>query len=42
MKAGYIVSNKPSYEVDTLYLMLSIVLVVLGAGAVSIDGLIGF
>ncbi len=42
MKAEYIVQQKPSYEIDILYLMLSVVLIVLGAGVASIDGLIGF
>ncbi|MGI0078210.1 MAG: DoxX family protein [Nitrososphaerales archaeon] len=41
MKAGYIVTGKASYEIDVLYLMLSIVLIVLGSGAASLDGLIG-
>ncbi len=38
-KAAYISmgGNKPSYEVDALYLVLALVLMVLGAGAVSID-----
>ena len=41
MKASYIATGKPSYEVDILYLLLAIVLIILGAGALSIDGLIG-
>lgn len=41
MKAVYVSSSKPSYEVDLLYLLLAIILIVLGAGALSIDGLIG-
>jgi putative oxidoreductase len=41
MKALYVGSGKPSYEIDILYLLFSIVLIVLGAGALSIDGLIG-
>ena len=42
MSAVYIGQNKPTYEIDALYLMLSIVILVLGAGAFSLDGLIGF
>ena len=42
MHAEYIASGKPSFEIDILYLMLSIVLLVLGAGALSVDGVIGF
>lgn len=41
MKAVYVSTSKPSYEIDAMYLLLSIVLLVLGAGALSIDGLIG-
>jgi putative oxidoreductase len=41
MKASYVASGKPSYEIDILYLLFSIVLIVLGAGALSIDQLIG-
>jgi putative oxidoreductase len=41
MKGVYVSSSKPSYEVDALYLLLAIILIVLGAGALSIDGLIG-
>jgi uncharacterized membrane protein YphA (DoxX/SURF4 family) len=41
MKAAYVSSGKPSYEIDILYLLFSIMLIVLGAGAFSIDGLIG-
>ena len=40
MKASYIASGKPSYEVDILYLLFSIILIILGAGVLSIDGLI--
>ncbi len=39
MKASYIGQN--SYELDITYLLLSIVLIVLGAGAFSIDQLVG-
>ncbi|HZW56432.1 MAG TPA: DoxX family protein [Nitrososphaerales archaeon] len=42
MKASYVASGKPSYEIDMVYLLLSIILIVIGAGALSIDGLIGF
>ncbi|MGI0091953.1 MAG: DoxX family protein [Nitrososphaerales archaeon] len=42
MHAEYIASGKPSIEIDVLYLMLSLVLLVLGAGVVSLDGIIGF
>jgi putative oxidoreductase len=38
---SYIDPAKPSYEIDALYLGLAIVLIVLGAGALSLDGLIG-
>lgn len=41
MKASYTSTGKPSYEIDVMYLLLSIVLLVLGAGALSIDGLVG-
>ncbi len=41
MKAAYVSSGKPSYEIDVVYLLFSIILIVLGAGAFSIDGLIG-
>ena len=40
MKAAYVSPGKPSYEIDIVYLLFSIVLIVLGAGALSIDGLI--
>ena len=42
MHEGYISQGKPSYEVDVLYLGLSLVLLVLGAGALSLDGALGF
>ncbi|MDG6906677.1 MAG: DoxX family protein [Nitrososphaerota archaeon] len=42
MKAEYVSTSKPSYEIDVLYLLLSIALIVLGAGAMSISGLVGF
>ena len=41
-KAEYISTSKPSYEMDILYLMLSIVVLVLGSGVLSVDKLIGF
>lgn len=39
MKASYISmdANKPSYEIDVFYLVLGLVLVVLGAGTLSVD-----
>ena len=43
MHAEYIsTSGKPTYEIDALYLILSIVILVLGSGVLSIDGAIGF
>lgn len=42
MHASYVDPGKPSYEIDILYLLFAIILVVLGAGALSIDHLIGF
>jgi putative oxidoreductase len=42
MKADYINPQKPAtYELDITYLILFIVLIVLGAGAASLDSLIG-
>lgn len=41
MKASYVAPGKPSYEIDVVYLLFSIILIVLGAGALSLDGLIG-
>jgi putative oxidoreductase len=41
MHADYIAVGKPSYEVDVLYLALALVLVFLGAGALSLDGALG-
>jgi putative oxidoreductase len=40
MKAAYIGQN--SYEIDITYLMLAIALIVLGAGVISVDSLLGF
>lgn len=42
MKAQYIAPSKPSYEIDILYLILSIVIFVLGSGVLSLDSIIGF
>ena len=42
MHAEYIGSGKPSYEIDILYLILAIVILVLGSGVLSLDGAIGF
>jgi uncharacterized membrane protein YphA (DoxX/SURF4 family) len=41
MKAKYIAPSGASYEIDVTYLLLSLVLLVLGAGVLSIDGLLG-
>ncbi len=40
MKAAYVSSSKPSYEVDVMYLLFAVILIILGAGAFSIYGLI--
>ena len=40
MKAPYMGQN--SYEIDITYLMLAIALIVLGAGVISVDSLLGF
>lgn len=42
MKAPYISmeANKPTYEIDAFYLVLALVMVVLGAGALSLDSLL--
>jgi len=42
MNAAYIASTKPSFEIDIIYLIHSIILIVLGAGAFSVDSVIGF
>jgi putative oxidoreductase len=39
--AKYVAPGKPNFELDAYYVLISIVLVVLGAGAFSIDGLVG-
>lgn len=41
MNAAYIAQDKPTYELDVLYLLLSLVLIVLGSGAFSLDQLVG-
>jgi len=41
MNADYIAQSKPSYEIDSLYLALALVLVFLGAGVFSLDGALG-
>ena len=40
MKAPYMGQN--SYEIDITYLMLAVVLIVLGAGVISVDSFLGF
>ena len=40
MKAPYMGQN--SYEIDITYLMLAIALIMLGAGAISVDSFLGF
>jgi putative oxidoreductase len=41
MNAAYISTSKASYEIDITYLIISITLIVLGVGALSIDSAIG-
>ena len=41
MNAAYIDPRKASYEIDIRYLIHSIVVIVLGAGAFSVDSIIG-
>ena len=41
MKAAYINPNGTSYEIDITYLIISIILVVIGSGILSVDSLIG-
>lgn len=42
MKAGFMSSGgKPGYEVDFTYLLLSLAILLIGAGAYSLDALIG-
>jgi len=40
MNAAYIAPGKASYEIDITYLILSTILIVLGAGALSVDSII--
>ena len=40
MNAAYIAPGKASYEIDITYLILSIILIVVGAGTLSVDLLI--
>ena len=40
--AAYIAPGKASYKISITYLILSIILIVLGAGALSVDSVIGF
>lgn len=37
----YFGQGKPTYEIDVMYMLVSVVLLVLGAGALSIDSLLG-
>jgi putative oxidoreductase len=39
--AKFVAFGKPNYELEAFFVLISLVLVVLGAGALSIDGLIG-
>lgn len=43
MRASFVSMSpdKPSYEIDVVYLLLALVLVVLGAGPLSMDSLLG-
>ena len=41
MNAAYIATGRASYEIDITYLILSIIVIVLGAGALSVDSVIG-
>jgi hypothetical protein len=41
MNLPYIAPGKPNYEIDVTYLLLASVLLVIGAGAFSIDFLLG-
>jgi uncharacterized membrane protein YphA (DoxX/SURF4 family) len=43
MNAAYIATatGRASYEIDITYLILSIILIVLGGGALSVDSVIG-
>ncbi len=39
--AKFVAFGKPNYELEAFFVLLSLVLAVLGAGALSIDGLLG-
>ncbi|MDA4118945.1 MAG: DoxX family protein [Thaumarchaeota archaeon] len=39
--AKFVAFGKPNYELEAFFVLISLVLAVLGAGALSIDGLIG-
>ncbi len=41
MKASYVSLDKPSYEIDMLYLLLAITLLVTGPGIISLDNVLG-
>ena len=42
MKAGFMAAGgKPGYEIDVIYLVLSLAILLLGAGAFSLDALLG-
>ncbi len=41
MKASYVSQDKPSYEIDVLYLLIAVTLAIIGPGAISVDHLIG-
>jgi uncharacterized membrane protein YphA (DoxX/SURF4 family) len=41
MNAAYIAPGKASYEIDITYLIISLILIVIGAGSLSIDSAIG-
>jgi uncharacterized membrane protein YphA (DoxX/SURF4 family) len=41
MNAAYNDPSKASYEIDIRYLIRSIVVIILGAGAFSVDSIIG-
>jgi putative oxidoreductase len=41
MKMPYISPGKPNFEIDVTYLLLVLVLLITGAGALSIDSLLG-
>ena len=40
-KAKYVAFGKPNYELEAFLVLVSLVLLVLGAGAFSLDGLLG-